>query len=143
MFCWMSGVDLSSSFLVLKISYFKVKTQATFPASQCQQTTEFQFAFEKKRKFKKVKKWKEWLLSFQLEKKFLWKSELLRSISRRMVHFGKDLLSYFFENWNWKKVGRRNKSNFVQNAKSFKLEPRSYSTLSAHYVIDNFLVFLY
>jgi hypothetical protein len=52
----MSGVDLSSSFLVLKISYFKVKTQATFPASQCQQTTEFQFAFEKKRKFKKVKK---------------------------------------------------------------------------------------
>jgi hypothetical protein len=26
-----------------------VKTQATFPASQCQQTTEFQFAFEKKK----------------------------------------------------------------------------------------------
>jgi hypothetical protein len=48
----MSGVDLSSSFLALKISYFKVKTQASFPASQCQQTTEFQFAFEKK-KFKK------------------------------------------------------------------------------------------
>jgi hypothetical protein len=51
----MSGVDLSSSFLALKISYFRVKTQASFPASQCQQTTEFQFAFEKKRNSKSEK----------------------------------------------------------------------------------------